>query len=73
LHKIEADVMSEWEKLVPRPRSGFIRVKCLKCGNEQIVYSHAINRVNCNVCGTELAEPSGGKAAIKGEIVGVFE
>ena len=65
--------MSEWEKLIPRPRSSFLRVKCLKCGNEQLVYSHAVNKVNCNVCGTELVEPSGGKATIKGEIVAAFE
>jgi len=65
--------LSEWEKLIPRPRSGFIRVKCLKCGNEQMVFSNAVNRVNCNVCGTELAEASGGKAKIKGEVVTVFE
>jgi ribosomal protein S27E len=38
-----------------------------------MVYSHAINKVNCNVCGTEIAEASGGKAIIKGEIVAVFE
>jgi small subunit ribosomal protein S27e len=73
LHEIEVGVMAEWEKLIPRPRSSFLRVKCLKCGNEQIVYSAAVNKVNCNVCGTELAEPSGGKAIIKGEIVAVFE
>ena len=65
--------MSEWEDLIPRPRSGFLRVKCLKCGNEQVVFDHAVNRVVCNVCGTELAIPSGGKAVIKGEIVAVFE
>jgi small subunit ribosomal protein S27e len=65
--------MAEWEKLIPRPKSTFVRVKCLKCGNEQIIFSHAVNRVICNVCGTELAEPSGGKAVIKGEVVGVFE
>ena len=65
--------MSDWEKLIPRPRSSFIRVKCLKCGNEQIVFSSAVNKVNCNVCGTELAEPSGGKARIKGETIVVFE
>ncbi|HXX88529.1 MAG TPA: 30S ribosomal protein S27e [Candidatus Acidoferrum sp.] len=65
--------MSDWEKLIPRPRSSFVRVKCLKCGNEQIVFSSAVNKVNCNVCGTELAEPAGGKAKIKGEIVAVFE
>jgi len=73
LHEIGVIVMAEWEKLIPKPRSSFIRVKCLKCGNEQIVYSSTVNRVNCNVCGTELAEPSGGKATIKGEIVAVFE
>jgi small subunit ribosomal protein S27e len=65
--------MSEWEKLIPRPRSSFIRVKCLKCGNEQVMFSNAVNKVTCDVCGTELAEPSGGKAKIKGEIVSVFE
>lgn len=65
--------MAEWENLIPRPRSSFIRVKCPKCGNEQIVFSRAVNRVNCNVCGTEIAEPSGGKSIIKGEIVAVFE
>jgi small subunit ribosomal protein S27e len=65
--------MSDWEELIPRPRSSFVRVKCLKCGNEQIVFSSAVNKVNCNVCGTELAQPSGGKAKIKAEIVAVFE
>jgi small subunit ribosomal protein S27e len=70
---MEVYITSEWEKLIPRPRSSFVRVKCLKCGNEQIVFSSAVNKVNCNVCGTELAEPSGGKAKIKGEIVAIFE
>ena len=65
--------MSEWEKLIPRPRSSFIRVKCLKCGNEQMMFSNAVNKVSCNVCGTILAEPSGGKAKIKGEVLAVFE
>jgi len=65
--------MTEWEKLIPKPRSGFLRVKCLKCGNEQLIFSNIVNRVSCNVCGSELAEPSGGKAIVKGEVVAVFE
>ncbi len=65
--------MTEWGSLIPQPRSRFLRVKCPKCGNEQIVFSHAVNRVSCNVCGAELAEPSGGKAIIKGEIVAILE
>jgi small subunit ribosomal protein S27e len=38
-----------------------------------MVFSSAVNKVSCNVCGIILAEPSGGKAKIKGEIIAVFE
>jgi small subunit ribosomal protein S27e len=31
------------------------------------------NVVHCNVCGEVIAEPTGGKAAIKGEIVAALE
>jgi small subunit ribosomal protein S27e len=65
--------LSEWEKLIPRPRSSFLRVKCSGCGNEQIVFSHATNLVRCNVCGAVIAEPRGGKALIRGEIVAALE
>ena len=69
----EAKHMTEWNKLIPKPKSRFLRVKCLKCGNEQLLYSNAVNKVTCNVCGETLAEPTGGKAKIKGEIQTVFE
>ncbi len=65
--------MTEWNNLIPKPRGTFIRVACPKCGNEQLLYSHAVNIVKCNVCGEILAQPSGGKAGIKGEKTGVFE
>jgi len=65
--------MTEWGNLIPQPRSRFLRIKCPKCGNEQIIFSHAVNRISCNVCKAELAEPSGGKAIIKGEIVAILE
>lgn len=65
--------MSEWEKLIPRPRSRFLRVKCPDCGNEQMVFGHATSTIHCNICGATLAEPSGGRAVIKGEVVAVLE
>ncbi len=65
--------MSEWETLLPRPRSTFVRVKCPDCGNEQVVFSHVSSIVKCGVCGAILAEPTGGKSAIKGEIVASLE
>jgi len=65
--------MTEWNKLIPKPKSCFLRVKCQKCGNEQLLYSNTVNKVNCNVCGETLAEPRGGKAKIKGEITTILE
>jgi len=65
--------MTEWNKLIPKPSSSFLRVKCPKCGNEQLVFSNTVNKVTCNVCGETLAEPTGGKAKIKGEILTVLE
>ena len=65
--------MSEWNKLIPKPSSVFLRVKCPKCGNEQLIFSHVVNKVTCNVCSTELAEPTGGRADVKGDVQAVLE
>jgi len=65
--------MSEWERLLPRPKSKFLRVKCPDCGNEQVVFSHATSTVKCNICGAVLVEATGGKATIKGEVVTALE
>jgi len=65
--------MSEWEKLLPRPKSKFLRVKCPDCGNEQVVFSHITSTVKCNICSAILAEPTGGKTTIKGEVVTALE
>jgi small subunit ribosomal protein S27e len=65
--------MSEWNKLIPKPRSVFLRVKCPKCGNEQLIFSNAVNKINCNVCAELLAEPCGGRAKINGDVQAVLE
>jgi small subunit ribosomal protein S27e len=65
--------MSEWNKLIPKPRSVFLRVKCQKCGNEQLVFSNTVNKIVCNVCGETLATPTGGRAEINGEVLTVLE
>jgi small subunit ribosomal protein S27e len=65
--------MSEWNKLIPKPRSVFLRVKCPKCGNEQLVFSNTVNKIGCNVCGEVIAEPTGGRAKINGEVLTVLE
>lgn len=65
--------MSNWKDLVPRPRSKFLRVKCPDCGNEQTIFDSATIVVKCNVCDNVLAEPAGGKAKIRGEVISRLE
>ncbi len=65
--------MSEWEKLIPKPKSSFIRVKCPDCGSEQVVFSNIAMDVHCNTCSALLAESTGGKSRIKAEIIEVLE
>ncbi|HEC76216.1 MAG TPA: 30S ribosomal protein S27e [Thermoplasmatales archaeon] len=49
--------------------SSFYKIKCKDCSNEQIVFSKASTVVRCSICGSVLAQPTGGKAEIKGEIL----
>ena len=51
----------------------YIRVRCSDCENEQIVFGKAASVVNCAVCGTTLATPTGGSAAIDHEILETVE
>ena len=51
----------------------YYRVKCTDCENEQIVFGKASSVVNCVVCGTTLATPTGGKAKIDHDIVETVE
>jgi small subunit ribosomal protein S27e len=61
--------VTEMEK---RTKSKFLRVKCNDCEHEQIVFDHAATRVKCDVCGSTLVEPAGGKSEIRGKIIEVF-
>ena len=54
-------------------RSRFFRVKCPDCENEQVVFEKASTTVECVVCGKVLAEPSGGKAQLKAEVLATLE
>ncbi|WP_313691350.1 30S ribosomal protein S27e [Halorarum halobium] len=51
----------------------FYRVRCPDCENEQVVFGKASSVVNCAVCGTTLASPTGGDAAFAGEVVETVE
>lgn len=60
------------KELIPQPRSRFLRVKCLNCGNQQIVFGCSATEVNCLVCGKTLLQSTGGKARILTKILEVL-
>jgi len=49
--------------------SKFLRVKCAKCKNEQVIFERSASVVKCLVCGEILAKPTGGKTLISSESV----
>ncbi len=53
--------------------SKFVKVKCEKCKNEQMVFVKAASKVRCLVCGEILAEPTGGKARLNVKVLGQQE
>lgn len=55
------------------PCSKFIKVRCPKCKNEQIVFGKINSHVSCLVCGKKIAEPTGGKSKIKARVLEVLE
>jgi len=49
--------------------SKFIKVKCKKCKNEQVIFSRPASTVKCLVCGEVLAESTGGRAKVKTDVI----
>ena len=58
---------------VKESTSKFIKVRCPKCKNEQIVFGKSSTKVSCLVCGKVLAEPTGGKSKLKERILEFLE
>jgi len=52
--------------------SNFIKIKCVKCKNEQVIFNKPSTQVKCLVCGEELAKTSGGKAKIGSKPLNVY-
>ena len=63
------DIMSE---IILEPKSRFIKVRCPKCKNEQIIFGKPACHVKCLVCEKIITESTGGKGRIKARILEVL-
>jgi small subunit ribosomal protein S27e len=58
---------------IREPTSKYIKVRCPKCKNEQIIFGKSSSNVECLVCSKIISEPTGGKAKIKARVLEVLE
>ena len=58
---------------IKEPTSKFVKIRCPKCKNEQIMFGKASNKITCLVCGKVLGGPTGGKTRVKARILEVLE
>jgi small subunit ribosomal protein S27e len=55
------------------PDSKFLKLRCEKCKNEQIVFGKVASAVECLVCGEPLSASTGGKTGVKSRVLEVLE
>jgi len=60
-------------KQIQESNAKFIKIRCPKCKNEQIMFGKSSTKVNCLVCSKVLAEPTGGKSKVKARVLEVLE
>ena len=53
--------------------SKFVKIRCPKCKNEQVMFGKASSKIICLVGGKVLADPTGGKSRIKARVLEVLE
>jgi small subunit ribosomal protein S27e len=53
-------------------KSNFLKVKCEKCKNEQIIFNKPSTQVKCLVCGEKLGELTGGKISLNAKVINNF-
>jgi len=59
--------------MIKGPKTRFLKVRCKGCNNEQIIFNRPATRVECLVCGSLIAEPTGGLGSIRTKILEVLE
>lgn len=68
-----ADAKTNTNGLIKEPDSKFIKVRCPKCKNEQIIFGKSATEVDCLVCQKVLSVPTGGKTRMKARVLEVLE
>ncbi|MDO8459787.1 MAG: 30S ribosomal protein S27e [Nanoarchaeota archaeon] len=53
-------------------KSRFLKVKCPRCANHQVIFGKSTTKVKCKKCNKLLVRSTGGKTKIKASVYEVF-
>lgn len=56
-----------------KSKAKFVKIKCSRCRNTQVVFGKASTRVKCNKCGKIIVKPTGGNAKIRAKVEEVIK
>jgi len=59
--------------MIREPNSKFIKVRCPKCKNEQVIFGKNSTIIKCLVCEKVLSETTGGKGRIKARVLEILK
>jgi len=54
-------------------KSKFVRIRCPKCENEQVIFGKATTSVRCLKCNYTMSKPTASKAKIRAKVLEVFK
>jgi len=60
------------ESSIPKTRTKFLEIKCIKCGKERKVFSASNREIKCKGCDEILVFPSASKAVIQAKVIKVL-
>ncbi len=60
-------------KILQQTKSKFMKVRCAKCKNEQVIFGNASTTIACLVCGKEVAFSTGGRAKVAARVLEILE
>ena len=59
--------------MIPKPRSNFLSVQCMKCEEQKVIFSHTTMDLFCKSCGELIAKKTGSRANILGKIINAID
>ncbi|UCD21271.1 MAG: 30S ribosomal protein S27e [archaeon] len=54
-------------------KSKFVRVRCPKCEEDQVIFGKATTKVSCLKCKAPLTRPTGGKSRLRAKVLEVLK